>query len=803
MRIKKIASVSFVTALILQLFIPMLSSDVQAADSIGRDYYISSLNGDNKNDATTEGTAWETLDKLEEVVLQPGDHVYLESGSVFNGYIHLREVNGTEEDPIIITSYGEGKMPLINGNGEGIWYQDYVQAMDNPGHVNKGYVSSTILFYDSNYIEMSNLEITNESDDWDYMSSKNDKGKNRMSRTGVAGVSQNTGAMTHIYLDNLDIHDIDGNVELKHMNNGGIQFNVSKPDDESKTGIARYHDIKFTNNKISRVNRSGISFGYTYKHQEFVGGEISDETVAKYGHTDIVFEGNYVLEPGNDAIVIMYADRPEIRYNVAEKPGIILKEEFPDYWMSYSAGIWPWKTKNAIFEYNEVFDTNGIGNGDGQAWDIDYSDGTIYQYNYSHNNGGGAVLFCLGESVNGEFRYNLSHNDLTQLITLQGNPMAKIYNNVFYIDGDLSTRVHHHQSQKTGGDAYIANNIFYNTSTNNPNDEWIRGSNQTFTNNLYYGYDSTPENDKDAIIEDPMFKNAKKVPTKAQTTAYEQSAFNGFMVEKDSPVINAGIYIPNNAKNDFFGNPVGLKPDIGIHEVDANEDINDIFVDDYIKTDGKISFIPYGTTVEDLKANIRKSTGTELTVFDSNGKELANEDEILKNTKLIVTFKDDSTKEYVLELKKEYKTYEIKNATAGNEHPGEDANLAIDGDINTIWHTAWEGTAQDNVWISLDLGEVKPVEMLQYVPRQTGGMNGVFTKYSIFVKEKQSDSWTKVDTYENEWSASTETKFAYFDPVNARYVKLQADDSVSAIEGLIFGSAAEVLLGAEDTEGRN
>ena len=70
-------------------------------------------------------------------------------------------------------------------------------------------------------------------------------------------------------------------------------------------------------------------------------------------------------------------------------------------------------------------------------------DGTIYQYNYSHNNGGGSMLICLNEAYNGVFRYNISQNDLKALIIFQGNPLAKIYNNVFYLDGDLTTRVHH------------------------------------------------------------------------------------------------------------------------------------------------------------------------------------------------------------------------------------------------------------------------------------------------------------------------------------------------------------------------
>lgn len=388
--------------------------------TVGRDYYISSIRGDNKNDATTENKPWETLDKLERIELQPGDRVLLESGSVFNGFIHLKDVSGTKENPIEITKYGGDIKPIINGNGEGIWYQDYIQSMANSGHRSKGYVSSTILLYDTDFININNLEITNKSDDFNYLNS-NDKVSERMDRTGVAGIAKNGGTMEGIHLEDLYIHDVDGNIQDKHMNNGGIQMNVLKPDNETETGIARYEDILIKGCHVKDVSRGGIIFGYTYNHSKFTGAEISDEIIEKYGHSKITIEENYVQNPGNDAICVMYSNKPLIQKNVSDKAGVDMLEY--SYWQNFCATIWPWKCKDAIFQNNEAFDTIGQNNGDGQAWDIDWSDGTIYQYNYSHNNGGGAMLICLNEAYNGTFRYNISQNDLKSLITFQGNPL--------------------------------------------------------------------------------------------------------------------------------------------------------------------------------------------------------------------------------------------------------------------------------------------------------------------------------------------------------------------------------------------
>ncbi|GAA0752567.1 discoidin domain-containing protein [Clostridium sartagoforme] len=877
---KKLALVICLT-LFIEIFnnigISIAFAEENSTRAVGRDYYISSLNGNNSNDATTEDKAWETLDKLDDVKLQPGDRVLLESGSVFNGFIHLKDVSGTKENPIEITKYGGDIKPVINGNGEGVWYQDYVQPMDNSGHRSKGYVSSTILLYDTDFIKINNLEITNKSNDFDYLS-ESDKVAQRMDRTGVAGIAKNGGTMEYIHLENLSIHDVDGNIQDKHMNNGGIQMNVLKPDNEDKTGIARYQDILIKGCHVKDVSRAGIVVGYTYNHAKFNGTAISDDVIEKYGHTNVLIEENYVQNSGNDALVVMYAYRPIVQGNVSDKAGVDMLEY--SYWQNFCAAIWPWKTKDAIFQYNEAFDTIGQNNGDGQAWDIDWSDGTIYQYNYSHNNGGGAMLICLNEAYNGIFRYNISQNDLKCLITFQGNPLAKVYNNVFYVGGDLATRIHHPATgNKDSGSGYLANNIFYNISTENPNDPWEPSNNKTFTNNLYYGYNSTPRTDKFAITEDPKFINPGSAPTETISKAHDLSAFSGYKVSEDSPVVNAGVYISGAPDKDFFGNPSGLIPDIGIHEVNIKDEgsINEIYSNVYKINENGIGEVISGTKVEDFKNNFKYSSGTKLQVLRGteelgndgivkdkdilkvtfsdnsteeyvinilkvlkstkyyirestvegviigtnvddflksftylgvsdlvvirNNEELAGGEVIKNDDKLRVTFDDNSVKEYTIIIKKEFVEYSVVGMTAtdgshqeGNstEGPG---SFALDDNLSTIWHTNWNGCRREEAWISIDMGKVQPISMLKYVPR-TSVANGIITKYAIYIKENAGDEWTKITTENNIWERSTSIKYAYFNTVNARYVKLHAEESYTTTSS-IYASAAEVRLGFE------
>ena len=695
--------------------------------------------------------------------------------------------------------------------------------------------------------------------------------------------------MDHVYLEDLYIHDIDGNLQDKHMDNGGIQFNVSKPTDESKTGIARYNDVKITNCYVKDVKRAGIVVGYTYQHSKFNGAQIADETVQKYGHTNIYIADNYVQNSGNDAIVAMYAYRPVIERNISDTAGVDLDDGYAGYWQSFCATIWPWKTKDAVFQYNEAFDTVGEGNGDGQAWDIDWSDGTVYQYNYSHNNGGGSMLICLNEAYNGTFRYNLSHNDLGCLITFQGNPEAKIYNNVFYVDGDRATRVHHNASGKRSGSGVISNNIFYNASTANPNDEWEPNGNKKFSNNLYYGYTSTPSTDKHAVVvaeseKDQIFVGPLTAPDSTDGTIHRhddpeaKTVFDGFKIKEDSAAVNAGVYIPNNGGKDFFGNKLGMTPDIGMHETKAEdgEIVEEIYSDVYKVTENEINDVEVGTTVDEMKENLvydkrvtlevykgeeaaagdaavedgmilklkngdtvkeytihtvlRLSTlvyeiegttirevpkGTTVGTFKENlihhkrvnvdvykgDKKVEDSEVIEEGMTLKVSYKEVS-KEFNISLVKVYKEYAATGMTAeaGSFQPNNNTegngNLALDNNLNTMWHTNWNGCQRSETWITIDMKKEQNVAMLKYTPRQGGGTNGNITAYEIYVS-KDGQTWGE-PVATGTWANNNVVKYARFDTVLGRYVKLVATDSASQEASKIFASAAEIRLGFEE-----
>lgn len=424
-------------------------------------YYVSSVNGNDKNDGLTQETPFRTLHRIRGSELGAGDRVLLERGSVFEDqYLHIRG-KGEIGDPIEIASYGEGELPHICANGTGIWYQNYGIQLDSPVHVYQGNVSSAILLYDAEYIwihdlEISNKDIVNRDVVEKYLSqniTKQEKSagedseetadsaveqycaSDKMDRTGVAVIAQNAGTLHGITLQNLMIHDVNGNVYNKHMNNGGIYMTALKPQNEKQTGIARYDGVMVENCCVWDVSRWGIAVGYTYQHARFTGAELQEECFLQYGHENIVLRNNYVKGAGGDAITPMYALRPLVEHNTSDSCATEMNDCFYRYpgkrMGKVAAAIWPWKCKDALFRFNEVVDTRL--NQDGMAYDADSGDGTIYEYNYSRQNEGGCVMFCLEESIHNIFRKNVSYDDLGGILSPSGNPDAYVAENQFYI----------------------------------------------------------------------------------------------------------------------------------------------------------------------------------------------------------------------------------------------------------------------------------------------------------------------------------------------------------------------------------
>ena len=679
---------------------PTVPVNAKESAATGTTYYVDSKGGNDSNDGTSESKAFKTLDKVNGLNLEPGDTVLLKKGSVFEDQAlkFTKEDSGTAEAPVKVSTYGEGKRPQINTNGHGQWELNYGNPLDNQNHKWKGTVSSSILIEDAEYLEIEGLELTNDRESsTDTEKDKKYNDADAMDRTGVAGVAKDNGTVDHIVLNDLYIHDVTGNVYNKHMTNGGIYFIVAKPTNEGETGIARYNDVQIRNCSLNKVNRWGIAVGYTYQWGQFQTGELPDTTMAKYGSSNVVIENNYLNHVGGDAITTMYLDRPLIQYNVSENAAEQINTK--DYSKNQpsldangnpngtqgvgagrvAAGIWPWKCKNAIFQYNECFKTLNAasGNGDGQPWDADYGDGTNYQYNYSHGNTASTIMFCGPESVNNTFRYNISQNeDMGPLDPAGNSGNCQVYNNTFYIKEGLNTIWH--RSHGNGGPVDMENNIFYfagNTQATVNN--WNPSGNKTFSNNLFYNVSTYP-NDANAVKVNagtevlvnpgsgPDSVAVDKAARKHENPT-EKTVFDGYKLAENSPAINKGkVVVDRNGytiDHDFFGHAITAVPEIGAAESDVVADTLILRSNVYKVDRTNVSELPKNTTVDAFLKNIIVDTGVKVTVKDGE-KVLEGTDVVKGGATIVLSYegKTDVTYTVVASSDKELKAsyYEVR-----------------------------------------------------------------------------------------------------------------------------------------------
>ncbi len=75
-----------------------------------RSWYISASEGSDSNDGASEAAPLQTFDKLDEVVLKPGDAVYLKRGDVWDEELYLTG-DGASGNPVVLTAYGDPAAP--------------------------------------------------------------------------------------------------------------------------------------------------------------------------------------------------------------------------------------------------------------------------------------------------------------------------------------------------------------------------------------------------------------------------------------------------------------------------------------------------------------------------------------------------------------------------------------------------------------------------------------------------------------------------------------------------------------------
>ncbi len=526
-------------------------------------YYVSPT-GNDSNNGTAPGAAWQTINKVNQQTFAAGDVIRFQGGATFPGNLLFSNEAGTPTSPIIINSYGTGRATIQAGTSYGIYLQN--------------------------------------------------KGGFRINNLNFVGGGMHVNASSGILLYN----DLPGNVELQHfrVNNVDVsqfgQFGINVLGCNSASG---FNDIRITYARLHHNLHAGLSTtGPFYCY--FSEPTRSDVRVIRnlyVGHVDTF--NNPGLPPSQQyssgsGIILSSVNTGTVERCLAYDNGGV---------GTGNVGIWAYNSNNVVIQYNESYRNRTGGDAEGGGFDLDFdTTDSILQYNYSHDNDGqGLYLVGIGpndpifnpppgpgdlSNTGNVIRYNISERDarknLAGGITLYGAVRnAQIYNNTVFLTPNSTQGA----SAVLFGNFYgdnvnFRNNILYTTggawlitaagiltATNvrfQGNDYWTAGA--AFI--IYYGgtvYTSLAAwrgAGQEMVGVNPVGMNVNPGLTNPGGggtigNADQLHTLTAYRLLSTSPLKNAGLNLRllfdiNPGPRDFYGNPIPLGPgfSIGAHE---------------------------------------------------------------------------------------------------------------------------------------------------------------------------------------------------------------------------------------------
>ncbi|MCJ8209010.1 right-handed parallel beta-helix repeat-containing protein [Mucilaginibacter sp. RS28] len=452
--------------------------------------------GADTSSGTSELTPWQSLAKVNATTFNPGDRILFKCGGTWSG--QLRPLgSGASGSPIIIDKYGTGNKPVING----------------PGTKS----SAGLLLYNQEYWEINNLEISNYSS------------AGGISIRGILVTNTNlTVPKNHVYIRNCYIHNVNSDYSASGVPKitGGVIL------------YGYFDDVTVRDCYVKDCATEGLR---TYPYGS--GATRS---------TNIKFIRNTVENIYGDGIVLNTV------YQALADSNIVHNACMDD--VNNFAGCWTFNSIGSVISHNEVYGLTG-GLNDGEAFDADTDvDGDIYEYNYSHDNNKGFMLF-MPNAKNVIVRYNISANDVlggTKLIDFKPTGTSNnIYNNVFYITNNI-TNVFEHAFHGN-----FKNNVLNASGTVTNFSESAMNSGSVLNNNCFYPTTALTTNWNTGSHSSNVFSSPAFVSPSSYSMGLASAA--AFKLSSASPCKTAGVVITNNGGIDYFGIALSTttNPDIG------------------------------------------------------------------------------------------------------------------------------------------------------------------------------------------------------------------------------------------------
>lgn len=509
-----------ILAIVMMSGIVVTASTVEAQTASGTTYYVDDASGNDGNSGTNPDAAWKSLTKVNKATFAPGDHILFKAGGSWQGQLYPKG-SGADGSPIVVDMYGAGKKPLIAGVTSEL---------------------QTVFLKNQQYWEINNLEVTNPSAE---PFSRDWKGA-RGERRGVYILNEEGGILNHIYIKNLNVHDVDG---VYTTRSGGIIF-----DSVGSWVPSAFNDILIDGNTLTDVDAYGIYISSNCIVR-YGMGDLWEWVPKPYGawtpSTQVKISNNTVVRAATGGIAWNVTDGAVVEHNTVQEAT----------YLATNASIWWAYADNNVVQYNESFASRN-GSEDGTGFDVDAGNlGSLVQYNYSHDNAGGFMLYVNDtyNTINTIVRYNISQNDKARIFRYSGSIDTVLnYNNTIYVGAASGNPVMSDYFTKSSGSPKNIKN--YNNVYYSEGDKGWTLTGQTFDNNAYFGGKTLVNADVHKVTGSPKLVSPGSGGTGMNTV-------NGYQLQSDSPLIGAGVPIADNGGRDYFGNPLyNGDPDIGAFE---------------------------------------------------------------------------------------------------------------------------------------------------------------------------------------------------------------------------------------------
>jgi hypothetical protein len=557
----KTLKIAITVLLLAASVLPACSSNPETGNlkSDTVNYYVNPETGSADGDGTMK-RPFKFLAQISSLSLKPGDSILLAAGTISRGSVELKNVTGSAERPIVISSYQPGQS---SGNERA--------AIDAKGTANG------ILLENCSFIEVSRLELSANAGPVKMVD-----GKLPDMRCGILVKTTGPGTFGNITLSSLIIKDvfyeeegyIRGKDEVRSANGTqsygwGIRF-------INQTDGALLKNLKVEDCEISNVAHTGIKF--TGK------GKIIE---------NISVLNNRVTATGGPGIQMSGVLGGLVKGNSVDRSG---SNDDSRKW-GRGSGLWTWGTDNVLIEHNSFLNANGPGDSAGCHIDFNCKN-VVVQYNLSANNAGG---FCeiLGNNHNCAYRYNISVNDgwrvkgkdgafqegkifwlsgyVGEKQTPKGPFNSYFYNNTMYVSKEIAANF---AVSKSSSGILIANNIFYIEGEGKlvPGDQYqpeAIGSkpidNTIFENNLYLSGSNWPKEvliqDGSPVIGNPQFQNKGGLKIVDYIPDNIDLIKDRGMRITKIPNDSVGLTIGLDVKKDILGNAIKGLPDMGAIEL--------------------------------------------------------------------------------------------------------------------------------------------------------------------------------------------------------------------------------------------